>query len=80
MESEQAKEKYLRELKDIMHEQKYKMEVINKGITKARSIPETKLRQAKDQQESGKILPFVTTYNQNNPSVFHYKDHLPLVV
>ena len=71
MESEQAKEKYLRELKGIiMHEQKYPMGVINRGITKTRSIPETKLRQAKDQQESGKILPFVTTHNQNNPSVF----------
>ena len=53
-----------------MHGQKYPLEVINKSISKARSIPQTKLRQAKDQEESGKIIPFVTTCNQNNPSVF----------
>ena len=70
VESEQAKEMHLRELKDMMHEQKYPLEVINKGIAKARSVPQTKLRHAEDQEESGKILPFVTTYNQNNPSVF----------
>ena len=70
VESEEAKEKHLRELKYIMHEKKYPLEVINKGIAKTRSIPQTKLRLAKDQEESGKILPFVTTYNQNNPSVF----------
>ena len=67
MESEQAKEKHSRELKDMMHEQK---EEINKCNARAKSIPQSKLRQAKDQEESGKILPFVTTYNQNNPSVF----------
>ena len=70
VESEQAKEKHLRELKDTMHEQKYPLEVINKGIARTRSIPQTKLRQVKDQEESGKILHFVTTYNQNNASVF----------
>ena len=70
VESEQAKEKHLRELKDIMHEQKYPLKIINKGISEARSIPQTKLREAKDQDESGKILSFVTTCNQNNPSVF----------
>ena len=53
-----------------MLKQKYPLEVINKGIARAKSIPQTKLRQAKDQEKSGKILPFVTTYNQNNPSVF----------
>ena len=70
MESERAKEKHFKKLKDIMHEQKYPLEVINKGIATAKSIPQTKLRQAKDQEESGKILPFVTIYDQNNPSVF----------
>ena len=80
VESEQAKVKHLRELKDIMHEQKYPLEVINKGIEKARSIPQTKLKQAKDQEESGKILPFVTIYNKNNPSVFStIKTTLPIV-
>ena len=68
VESEQVKEKHLRELKDRM--QKYPLEVINKGIAKARSIPQTKPKQAKDQEESGKIQSFVTIYTQNNPSVF----------
>ena len=70
MENEQAKLKHLEELKEIMCRQKYPLEIINKGITKAISIPQTELRQPKDTENSEKVLPFVTTYNQNNPSVF----------
>ena len=70
VENEQAKLKHLEELKEIMRRQKYPLEIINKGITKAISIPQTELRQPKDTENSEKILPFVTTYNQNNPSVF----------
>ena len=45
------------------------MEVINKGISKAVATPQTDLRQPRNDHKSEKILPFATTFNQNNPSV-----------
>ena len=53
-----------------MLQQKYPLEVINKGISKAVVNPQTDLRQPRNDDKSEKILPFVTTFNQNNPSVF----------
>ena len=70
VENEQAENKHLEELKDIMLKQKYPLEVINKGISKAVATPQTDLRQPRNDDKSEKILPFVTTFNQNNPSVF----------
>ena len=45
------------------------MEVTNKGIRKAVATPQIDLRQPRNDDKSEKILPFVTTFNQNNPSV-----------
>ena len=66
----QPKNKHLEELKDIMPKQKYHLEVINKGISKAIVTPQDDLRQPRNDDKSEKILPFVTTFNQNNPSDF----------
>ena len=70
VENEEAKKKHLEESKDIMLNQKYPLEVINKGISKAVATPQTDLRQPRNDDKSEKILLFVTTLNQNNPSVF----------
>ena len=70
VENEQAKNKHLEELKDIMLKQKYPLKVITKGISKAVATPQTDLRLPRNDGKSEKILPFVTTFNQNNPSVF----------
>ena len=56
VENEQAKLKHLEELKEIMCRQKYPLEIINKGITKAISIPQTELRQPKDMENSEKNI------------------------
>ena len=42
----------------------------NRGIDEALAIPQSELRQPRSYDAAGKILPFVTTYTQNNPSVF----------
>ena len=65
-----AKEKHLRELKQIMLQQNFPLSVIDHGITKAKQIPQAELRRPKDRGDNGKILPFVTTFNPNNPSVY----------
>ena len=70
VENEQAKRKHLEESKQTMLQQKYPLNVINRGIDKALAIPQSELRQPKSYDAAEKILPFVTAYNQNNPSVF----------
>ena len=69
VENVSAKEKHLREWKQIMLQQNYPLSVIDHGITKAKQIPHAELRRPKDRDDNGKILPFVTTFNPNNPSV-----------
>ena len=48
----------------------YPLRVIDHGITKAKQIPEAELRQPTDRDDNGTILPFLTTFNPNNPSVY----------
>ena len=60
----------MRELKQIMLQQNYPLSVIDHGIRKAKQIPQAELRRPKDRGDNGKILPFVTTFNPNNPSVY----------
>ena len=53
-----------------MLQQNYPLSVTDHGITKAKQIPQAELRRPKDRDDNGKILPFVTTFNPNNPSVY----------
>ena len=53
-----------------MLQQNYPLSVIDHRITKAKQIPPAELRRPKHRGDSGKILPFVTTFNPNNPSVY----------
>ena len=70
VENEQAQRKHLEELKQTVPQQKYPLNVINRGIDKVLAIPQSGLRQPNSYDAARKILPVVTTYNQNNPSVF----------
>ena len=60
----------MRELKQIMLQQNYSLSVIDHGIKKAKQIPQAELRRPKHRDDNGKILPFVTTFSPNNPSVY----------
>ena len=53
-----------------MLQQNYPLSVNDHGIPKAKQIPQAELRRPKDRGNNGKILPFLTTFNLNNPSVY----------
>ena len=59
----------LKELKAILKTQKYPKMVVEKGIEKALAIPQEQLRSEK-LKKKGSILPFISTYNPNNPNMF----------
>ena len=59
----------LKELKTILKTQKYPKMVVEKGIEKALAILQEQLRSEKLKKKDD-ILPFISTYNQNNPNVF----------
>ena len=53
-----AKEKHLRELKQIMLQQNYPLSVIDHGITKAKQIPQAELRRPKDRDDNLAICDY----------------------
>ena len=59
----------LKEIKAILKTQKYPKMVVEKGIEKALAIPQKQLRSEKLKKKDD-ILPFISTYNPNNPNVF----------
>ena len=59
----------LKELRTILKTQKYPKMVVEKGIEKALAIPQEQLRSEKLKKKDD-ILPFIATYNPNNPNVF----------
>ena len=59
----------LKELRTILKNQKYPKMVLEKGIEKALAIPQEQLRSQKLKKKDD-ILPFISTYNPNNPNVF----------
>ena len=60
------KEIKLKELETLLLEQHYPEIIIKAGIKKAFKIPQNELRNEKE-QEKKKILPFISTFNPNNP-------------
>ena len=60
------KEIKLKELETLQLEQHYPERIIKAGKNKALKIPKNKLRNVKE-QEKKKILPFISTFNPNNP-------------
>ena len=65
-EKDSLKEIKLKELETILLEQHYPERIIKAGINKALKIPKNELRNVKG-QEKKKILPFISTFNPNNP-------------
>ena len=65
-EKDSLKEIKLKELETILLEQHYPERIIKVNINKALKIPQSELRNIKKQEEK-KILPFISTFNPNNP-------------
>ena len=60
------KEIKFKELETLLLEQHYPERIIKAGTKKALKIPQSELRYVKKQEEK-KILPFISTFNPNNP-------------
>ena len=60
------KEIKLKELETLLRKQHYPERITKAGINKALKIPQNELRNVKE-QEKKKILPFISTFNPNNP-------------
>lgn len=69
VENENIKEKRLLELENLLGNQHYPKTLIETGIKKAREIPQQVLRQQKENNQK-EIIPFISTFNPNNPKVF----------
>ena len=65
-EEDSLKEIKLKELEILLLEQHYPERIIKAGVNKALKIPQSELRNVKKQEEK-KILPFISTFNPNNP-------------
>ena len=59
----------LKELRTILKTQIYPKMVVEKGIGKALTILQEQLRSEKLKKKDD-ILPFISTYDPNNPNVF----------
>ena len=74
-EKDSLQEIKLKELETLLTEQQYPERIIKAGINKALKIPQNELRKKeekkkKKKQEKKKILPFISTFNPNNPKAF----------
>ena len=59
----------MKEPEIILLEHHYPERIIKAGINKALKIPQNELRNVKE-QEKKKILPFMSTFNPDNPKAF----------
>ena len=65
-EKDSLKEIKLKELETVLLKQHFPERIIKAGINKDLKIPQIELRNVKKQEEK-KILPFISTFNPNNP-------------
>ena len=68
VEKDSLKEIKLKELETLILEQHYLEWILKAGINSALKIPQNELRNVKKQEEK-KMLPFISTFNPNNPKV-----------
>ena len=68
-EKDSLKEIKSKELETLLLEQHYPERIIKTGINRALKILQSELRNVKKQQKK-KILPFISTFNPNNPKAF----------
>ena len=77
VENEKSRTNKLKELKQTLRRQKYPEKIIENGIAKALKFSQNDLRKNKERKESN-ILPFISTYNPNNPNVTPNKHSKPI--
>ena len=76
MENQQQKLRHLSELKENLEKKyDYPVNIITNGIKKALKIPQNEL---KNQKKTDEVLPFISTFNPNNPPVFNTQLRIPL--
>ena len=61
----------LNQLRENLIKQKYPMEIIENGLTKARNIPQSELRKSGKPNLDDNIIPFISTHNPNNPQIYN---------
>ena len=69
VENPHRKTKHLAELRENLLTQKYPPKLIDQGISKASSISQSELRKAASKKNKDHNIPFITTYNPNNPNI-----------
>ena len=69
VEDESIKKNKLLELRNLLTKQFYPKTLIDTGIKKAKDIPQHILRKQKERGNK-EIIPFISTFNPNNPKVF----------
>ena len=67
-ENNYLKEINLKELETLLLEQHYPERIIKAGKSKVLKIPQNELRNVKEQEKKN-ILPFISTFNPNNPKI-----------
>ena len=65
----------LSELRDMLLARKYPKSIIENGIEKAKSTSMEVLRSCRKKDIDPNIIPFVHTYNPNNPNMFKIIQH-----
>ena len=76
VENQQQKLRHLSELKENLEKKyDYPVNIITNGIKKALKIPQNEL---KNQKKTDEVLPFISTFNPNNPPVFNTQLRIPL--
>ena len=69
-ENQQQKLRHLSELQENLKKYDYPVNIITNGIKKALGTPQNELRKPKVKQ-TYEDLPFTSTFNSNNPSVYN---------
>lgn len=69
----------MQELKECLIKRKYPLHLITDGIDKALNQDQRVLRQVNAKPNTG-IIPFVSTFNPNNPEMFNFmKQNVPIL-
>ena len=67
---ERTLHKRLEELEEFLIKRKYPLSLIEDAFQKAKSLDRSKLLNTKDTTEGTNIIPYVTTFNPQNPEIY----------
>jgi len=71
IENQDIRKRRLHDLKQILLKKQYPAETIDYGVNKALTQTTEELRRVKEKATQDILLCLVTTYNPNNPQLFH---------